>query len=150
MLELKTHEDYTNFGILCQIRGSSDYGILGKNPFMEILNVPAQVPFDYMHLVLQGHTKWLITRWFFENDSSIYIGKEASRVNSILALIQLPNCFNRAFPEISKKLSYKSSELKLFIFYTCLPLLINILPYKYWCLLFLYVVSIRTCYEPVK
>lgn len=125
------------------------FGIVGTSPFIEILQIPSQVPLDYMHLVLQGHTKWLINRWFFENDSGAYIGEQTARVNGLLARIKLPIMFHRRFPELSKKISYKSSELKLFIFYLSFPLLINILPDDYWRLHFLYVYSIRTCYEPV-
>ena len=34
-----------------------------------ILMIPEQIPFDYMHLVLQGHTKWLLSEYFQNKDS---------------------------------------------------------------------------------
>ncbi len=38
------------------------FGIKGKSIFDEILTIPDQVPFDYMHLALLGHCKWLLAQ----------------------------------------------------------------------------------------
>ena len=48
---------------------------MGKNPFSGVLKIPDQIPFDYMHLVLQGHTKWLLNQYLFEKERDCFIGK---------------------------------------------------------------------------
>jgi hypothetical protein len=40
-------------------------GVKGRSPLLNLIRIPEQVPFDYMHLVLQGHTKWLLRQLFF-------------------------------------------------------------------------------------
>ena len=46
-----------------------------ETSLLSIINLPVQAPLDYMHLVLQGHTKWLIKQYFFsEKSNDFYIG----------------------------------------------------------------------------
>ena len=47
------------------------YGIYGVSTFASILELPISFPFDYMHLVLQGHTKWLIKHLIFEKNMNL-------------------------------------------------------------------------------
>ena len=39
------------------LKNGEVYGIKGVCPYMSVIEIPQQVPFDPMHLVLQGHTK---------------------------------------------------------------------------------------------
>ena len=48
------------------------FGVKGKSAFGSLIEIPTQVPFDYMHLCLQGHMKWLLTQ-LIENEESDYI-----------------------------------------------------------------------------
>jgi hypothetical protein len=52
-------------------------GVLGETPLSKIFTIPTQIPFDYMHLVLAGHLKWILSQIFTENSSypDYYIGK---------------------------------------------------------------------------
>ncbi len=51
------------------------FGILGPSPLGAIIRIPDQVPFDYLHLVLQGHAKWIYEKIFFDkNVEDIYQG----------------------------------------------------------------------------
>jgi len=52
----------------------SIFGYFGKAPINDILNIPEQIPFDYLHLVLQGHVKWLL-RHIFVNDNIFDVKK---------------------------------------------------------------------------
>lgn len=55
--------------------GQTIFGIKGKSPLSHIVSIPSQVPLDYMHLVLQGHGKWLIKQFFFsEKSNDFFIG----------------------------------------------------------------------------
>ncbi|CAF1068975.1 unnamed protein product [Brachionus calyciflorus] len=55
--------------------GQTIFGIKGANPISNILSLPSQAPLDYMHLVLQGHGKWLLKQYFFSDKSNdFYIG----------------------------------------------------------------------------
>lgn len=64
--------------------------------------------------------------------------------------MNVPHFINRKFPMIEEKFKLKSSELKIFILYWAVPLLMNILPTKYWYMLCLYVFSVKILYEPIK
>jgi hypothetical protein len=52
------------------------YGIRGVCAFTGMIELPRQAPFDYMHLVLQGHGKWLLNRYFyFDRNADFNLGK---------------------------------------------------------------------------
>ncbi|CAF1056928.1 unnamed protein product, partial [Brachionus calyciflorus] len=76
--------------------------------------------------------------------------KEIPEIDILLTDIKYPHYMNRKFNKILIDLKYKSSELKLFVFYLAVPILIDILPDDFWFMLCCYVFSIRTFYEPIK
>jgi hypothetical protein len=43
------------------------YGIKGTCCFTGLIDIPDQAPLDFMHLVLQGHTRWLMKKFFESN-----------------------------------------------------------------------------------
>ena len=56
----------------------SFFGYFGKSSIGELLNIPEQIPFDFMHLVLQGHSKWIYNKLIFDKsliEDKIYLGK---------------------------------------------------------------------------
>ena len=59
---------------MCVKEKKQHFGIFGKTIFSDLIEIPNQVPFDYMHLVLQGHTKWLLNKYFAEKSSECFIG----------------------------------------------------------------------------
>ena len=57
-------------------KGQPMFGIKGPTSLSKILSLPSQAPLDYMHLILQGHAKWLIRQYFFSDKNNDYfIGK---------------------------------------------------------------------------
>ena len=46
-----------------------------KSCLSKILRIPEKIPFDYLHLVLQGQLKWLLNKLFNDPDSNILISK---------------------------------------------------------------------------
>ena len=79
---------------------------------------------------------------------SNFKGNKTEHLNSILETIKVPHNINRKFPLFEKTTKWKSSELKLFILYLAVPLLLDVLPNSYWFLLCIYVYGVRTMYEP--
>jgi len=103
-----------------------------------------------MHLSLQGHVKWLIKNLFYTKNAVCYVGKNTDSLNSIIKKMKVPHFVNRKFPLLDGIEKLKSSELKIFIFYWALPLLLNFLASELWYLLCQYVFSIRILYEPIQ
>lgn len=71
----KTDQNYMIYANVAQKTKQHIFGVKGTNEFIDLLDIPSQIPFDYMHLVLQGHTKWLLKQYFFLKKSEYYIGK---------------------------------------------------------------------------
>jgi hypothetical protein len=147
-IDLRDAKSFKETAFLAERSKEVIYGIKGTSPFSKILILPDQVPFDYMHLVLQGHAKWLLNHYFLEDQYNCFIGKEKKDFNQLLVSHSVPHNLGRKFPMIETNLKFKSSELKLFIFHLALPMLMHILPDEYWCLLFIYTCSIRILHEP--
>jgi len=102
---------------------------------------------DYMHCVLIGITKLLMSLWFGSEHSRdpFYIGRSVSTIDKYLLEIQPPSCITRKPRAISKHMKYyKESEFKSFLLYYSLPLLTGILPQPYWDHHALLVVAIYT------
>ena len=69
--------DDVNSGIQDENKHLSFFGYFGKSSISELLNVPDQIPFDFMHLVLQGHAKWIYNRLIFDRtliEDRLYLG----------------------------------------------------------------------------
>jgi hypothetical protein len=49
------------------------FGIKAESSLSKLIAIPDQVPYDYMHLVLQGHCKWLLQMFFTTKSSPAYI-----------------------------------------------------------------------------
>ena len=63
--------------------------------------------------------------------------------------MKVPHFINRVFPVLDEYTKLKSSQLKIFIFYWSVPLLMNILPVSFWYHLCEYAFSVRCLYEPI-
>jgi hypothetical protein len=156
----RTSKEYEFYGFLVEncLRKQpnskeSIYGINGTTTFTKIMNIPDQLPFDYMHLVLQGHCKWIINQYFNESKKShCYIGKDEQKneINMILSSLELPHNFNRKLTTLEKMKHWKSVQYKIFFFYAIIPTLMWVLPPYYFYFLCGYVFSIRLLYEPIN
>ena len=90
---------------------------------------------DYMHCVLLGVTKMLMTLWF----NKAYVAedwnasKRLDEVDKGLLNITPPNCISRTPRSIIKDFAHwKASEFRSFLFFYGIPCLWNILPDKYF------------------
>ncbi|CAF1047635.1 unnamed protein product, partial [Brachionus calyciflorus] len=142
------------FKLISQIAAENKeplFGIKGINPLQEIISLPSQAPLDYMHLILQGHSKWLIKQFFFSDRSNDYfIGHKITEINGLLKKQKVPHNISRSIKLIDDKLKLKSNELKYFLFYQSIPIFLNILPSFYFNIYASYVFAVRILYEPIK
>ena len=117
-----------------------------------LIKIPDQVPFDYMHLVLQGHAKWVYDKLFSSknlDDSDVQEHRRLNKketidlINKILIETKLPHTFNRKGTNIKEASKWKSSEIKTFLFYLSIPIFLNFLPSRYFYEYASYVIAIR-------
>ena len=125
------------------------FGIKGESSLSKLIAIPDQVPYDYMHLVLQGHCKWLLQKFFTTKSSPAYI-KELASLQKELLNIKVPHFLNRKPRTLIEINKWKSTEIKLFCFYLAVPLLMRYLPSIYYCHFACYIFAIRMLYEPFE
>ena len=63
-----------NEGITDQSKKRSIFGVYGEAPISKLISIPNQVPYDPMHLVFQGHAKWLLNAIFLDKNCDNYMG----------------------------------------------------------------------------
>ena len=88
-----------------------------------------------MHAVLEGVTRWLANRWFDSkfHASPFYLGRQIRKIDSELLQQRPPHEFSRPPRSIDKHLKYwKASELRNWLLFYSLPLLLSFLPSLYW------------------
>ena len=59
LITLKTNCIYNKLAKEAESHGETKYGIKGQTSLSKLLVIPDQIPYDYMHLVLQRHSKWI-------------------------------------------------------------------------------------------
>ena len=65
LFHAKTDEDYTNLASIVLKTNRASHGIKGPSVFTETLNsqITQKVPIDPMHLIFEGHTKFVLKRF---------------------------------------------------------------------------------------
>ena len=109
------------------------FGVKGYSWFMFVpgFDIIKGVAVDYMHCVLLGVTKMLMTLWFDKTHASEdwSISKRVEEVDRRLLHINPPNCISRAPRSIANDFAHwKASEFQSFLFSYGIPYLWNILP----------------------
>ena len=108
-------------------------GIKGPSALTGVLNLAWGTPTDYMHCVLEGVTKRLLTTWIETRALGCYIGRRLKQIDEQLLKQRPPHDFSRAPRSIRKHRNYwKASEFRNFLLYYSLPLLIDALPPLYF------------------
>ncbi len=103
--KLKNFEDYKyysdlanqlNVNITDEKKLDSVFGFFGSSPLDDLIKIPEQLPYDYMHLVLQGHSKWIYTKLVSERElEELYLGAEIKNINEILKSIKMPHTIHK-------------------------------------------------------
>ncbi|CAF4711595.1 unnamed protein product, partial [Rotaria sp. Silwood1] len=96
------------------------FGVAGISPLSSVLSIPDQSTFDYLHLVLEIHFRYLLSEWhnvLKQNPTALNF------INECLDDIKYPHTFNRRPVDFSNYIKWKASELRTFMIYTALPVL---------------------------
>lgn len=89
---------------------------------------------DYMHGLLLGITKTLMSKWFSATESSkpYFVGKHLQRINNNLMNMKPPDFIERLPRDLEKNYShFKATELQTWLLFYCIPCLSGILPDRY-------------------
>ena len=109
-------------------------GIKGISVLSKILDLVDGIPIDCMHAVLEGVTRWLLhARFNSENHRQpFYFGRCILQIDKLLLKLTPPSEFSRPPRSIKKHLRYwKASELRSWLLYYSLLLLIHFMPPLY-------------------
>jgi len=111
-------------------------GVKGPSWLMKLkhYDIIRSTSIDYMHCVLLGVMKLLMSLWFntTHNHEQYYIGRKVGLVDKRLCEINPPSIITRR-PRGSEHFKfYKASEYRSFLLYYSLPVLHDILPQEYW------------------
>ena len=131
----RTHTQVIAAGIKAERTNSCVQGIEGTSPLASAFDIVASFPVDYMHAVLEGVTRWLLRRWFDSkfHASPFYLGRHIKEIDSVYLQQRPPQEFSRPPRSIHKHLKYwKASELRNWLLFYSLPLLLSFLPSLYW------------------
>ena len=93
------------------------------------------VALDYMHMVVLGVMKMLISIWLDKGnkDKSFYLGEKLNIIDSRLLQIKPPNIVTRLPRSIAKELKHwKASEFRTFLLFYSIPCLYGLLPDEYF------------------
>ena len=110
-------------------------GIMGKSPLTDVLDLVDSIPVDYMHACLEGVTKMFLHSWTNSrnNAKAFYLGAQLTEIDHMLLKQKPPSEFTRSPRSIQKHLSYwKATELKYWLLFYSLPLLLHQLPSLFW------------------
>ena len=110
-------------------------GIKGISPLKPHLNLVDDVPNDYMHCVLEGVVRWLLKAWTEpkHHKKPFSIRKFLDVLDQSLLKQRPPHELSRSPRSIKFHLSYwKASELRTWLLFYSLPLLLHVLPPLYF------------------
>jgi len=122
-------------GKVAESKGQAIKGIVGTSPLSCVIDLVDAVPVDYMHTILLGVVRMLLNGWF---DSSyhrkpFYLGHQIVAVDAKLLKQRPPSEFSRWPMSLKTHLKYwKASELRNWLLYYSLPLLLDYIPPVYW------------------
>ncbi|WAQ99784.1 hypothetical protein MAR_024157 [Mya arenaria] len=105
-------------------------GVSGLATLQSLHLVEGILP-DYMHGILLGITKLLLSKWFSPTESKkeYFIGKHLKNISTKLQNIKPPEYIERLPRDLEKNYShFKATELQSWLLYYGLPCLIGVLP----------------------
>ena len=108
---------------------------MGTSPLTSHLDLVDGIPVDYMHCVLLGVSKLLMTRWFDSSyhDQPFYLELQINSIDFKLLQQRPPSEFSRSPRSIQHHQKYwKASELRSWLLFYSLPILLDHLLSLYW------------------
>ena len=131
----RTHSSILTAGRQAERRKTAVKGVKGVSPLAPYMDLVTSITVDYMHSVLEGVTWMLLNQWFNSKHhrEQYYLGCAVSTIDNMLLKQRPPQEFIRPPRSIQKHLNYwKASELRQWLLYYSLPLLLPYLPPLYW------------------
>ena len=109
------------------------FGVKGQSVLSPHLNILKSIPIDYMHAVLEGVTKSLLTFWFDSKNhtKNFYLGGKSQDINRALLRIKPPHDFRRTPRSIQTAKYWKASEYRAWLLFYSVPVLSSFLPKDY-------------------
>ena len=135
------------------LENSVTNGIKGPTWLMKLksYDIIGGTAIDYMHCTLLGVMKQLLSLWFGteHKKESYYIGRQISVVDQRLKEIKPPSMIHRKPRAISEHFKFfKASELRSFLLYYSLPVLLGVLPPELWDHFALFSLAIHILVQP--
>ncbi|XP_074634703.1 uncharacterized protein LOC141893218 [Acropora palmata] len=128
--EMRTSEATRQHALLAQLSGTDVFGVKGFSVLHNYMSVPDGCPVDYMHCILQGTGKWILSAIVDSKnkDLAFFIDADAQRtINAKLQAIAVPHDMERKPRSLEYIKRWKATEMQHFLLYFGLPLLKGIL-----------------------
>lgn len=143
----RTEQDMIESAAKAEAQGSAVFGIKGHSVLYGVISLPYGVPIDYMHCLLEGAVKSLMTFWFDSkyHDQPYSLRPYLQEIDKMLSRIKPPHEFRRSPRSIATTSKFwKASELRAFILFYSLPILQSFLQDSYMHHLTLFVCSLHS------
>ncbi|XP_066936442.1 uncharacterized protein [Clytia hemisphaerica] len=141
---LRTMEESMSFAERAEEMGNAFFGWKGKSVVLDITEIPYKVPFDYMHLILEGELKRKLSKFLFP-PNGLLDQDGLDEINGILKQIHYPHDFSKKITSLNIKVvkRAKAGDLQLLLLHVLLPTLKDRIPDDSFCHLGLLVTSLQ-------
>lgn len=129
----RTHDELELHGNAAEQNNTIFFGVKGRSVLLDIMNLPDEIPFNYMHLVVEGEFRRKLLNYILPRNGFLY--KDAlSIINSSLTKMKYSHDFSKKTCTINESTikRAKAGELQLLLLHVILPLLKGSIPNKIW------------------
>jgi hypothetical protein len=114
-------------------KGRTVYGVKGKSVLSTCINICTDVPIDYMHAVLEGVAKRLLSTFLDSkyHNYRFYLGNVTKEIDRRMLAIKPPEEFRRSPRSVSTLKHWKASEFRAWLLFYSIPVLGDLLPPDY-------------------
>lgn len=143
-VELRTHANTCYHAEIAEQTGEIMFGVKGYSVVLDIINIPTEIPLDYMHLVLEGECKRKLLI-LFDTRYNFMSQEDIMQINSCIKNVKFPHDFSKKVKFINLKSikKAKAGEIQILLLHLLLPLFKDILPDDIYCHFGLLVCSIQ-------
>ena len=130
----RTHQTIMAAAKEAEVSGAVVRGIKGVSVLATSLDLVESVPVDYMHAVLEGVVRLLLRAWFDSENhrEAFYLGRCGRQIDDLLLRQRPPHEFTHPPRSVLNHRNYwKASELRNWLLFYSLPILMMCLPPLY-------------------
>ena len=129
-------DDIRSSAMEAQTTKTTKQGIKGPSYliFNSYFNPVRGIAIDYMHCILLGVTRLLVRLWFTTTEINTYsLSSFVNLVDARIARLKPPHTITRLPRSISEHFKFwKAAELRSWLFYYSVPVLIDIMKPRFW------------------